>query len=82
MALAKTGYTAAVRGTTKEKVNLNSAGQIAVDGDTVAGTKQLQLKTSADNSRSLNHQVFKFFLSAVGAVESDSLSNKFTVTWE
>lgn len=82
MGLAKTGYDDAIRGTMSEKINLNANGQIAQDGETIAGTKRLSFSNAnAANNLTTNNNIVAAFLDfAKGS--SDTLSNKFAVTWE
>ena len=82
MALEKTGYTAAVQGTTKVNIGITEDGYIAVAGDTVAGKKSFQVnKVAAENSLSDNTEVLDFFITLANG-SSDSLSNTMSVKWE
>ena len=82
MALEKTGYTAAVQGTTKVNVAVTEDGYIAVAGDVVAGKKSFQIsKVSAENSLTDNTDVLNFFINLANG-NADSLSNTMNVKWE
>lgn len=82
MSLAKTGYDDAVKGTMSEKINLNSDGYIAQDGETVAGTKRISINNAnAANDLETNHNIIAAFMDFAGGT-SDEISNKFSVTWE
>lgn len=81
MALEKTGYTAAVQGTTRINVAVDENGYIAPEGTTQAGSKSFQInKVNADNSMTDNVEVLNFFLTLAQG-QSDSLSNTMTVKW-
>lgn len=81
MALEKTGYTAAVQGTTRINVAVDENGYIAPEGTTQAGSKAFQInKVNADNSMTDNVEVLNFFLTLAQG-QSDSLSNTMTVKW-
>ena len=81
MALEKTGYTAAVQGTTRVNIAVDENGYIAPEGTTAAGSKKFQIKVSAENSLQDNTDVLDFFLSLASA-RQDSLSNDMQVKWE
>lgn len=81
MALEKTGYTAAIQGTTKVSVAVDDNGYIAPSGTTPAGKKTFTLKqVSADNSLADNTEVLNFFIGLVDGV-SDSTTNVMSVSW-
>lgn len=81
MALEKTGYAAAIRGTTKANVGVDANGQIVPAGTTAAGTKRFSInKVNADNSLTDNTEVLDFFLNLAQG-RHDSLSNQMQVTW-
>lgn len=81
MALEKTGYKSAVRGTTKVNVPVDANGNIAAAGTTPAGTKKFQInKVNAENSLTDNTEVLNFFLTLANGGQ-DSLSNTMQVTW-
>lgn len=82
MALTKSGYKDARRGTTRVPVGIDSNGNIAVEGDTVVGTKSLSITAAnAENSLVSNTALFSIFVGLAGGSQ-DSLNNKMTVTWE
>lgn len=82
MALEKTGYIAAQKGTTKQKVMLNADGNIATEDDEVAATKYYSInQVNASNSLQDNAEVMELFLGFIGG-GTDSLSNQMTVRWE
>ena len=82
MAMSKTGYVDAQRGTTKAKVDLNEDGQIAQPGDAVAGTKYFTInQVNPENSLVQNTKVIDLFIGFANG-SADSLSNKMSVTWE
>lgn len=81
MALAKEGYTSAIRGTTKANIGVDANGYIAPEGTTPAGTKRFSInKVNADNSLTDNTDVLNFFLTLARGSQ-DSLSNQMSVTW-
>ena len=81
MALAKTGYSSAIQGTTKVKAAVDSDGYLAPEGTTAAGTKTITItKANADNSLQDNTEVLNFFLELAKG-RSDSLTNTMAVTW-
>jgi len=81
MGLAKTGYSDAIRGTTRVNVAVDENGQIAPQGGEIAGTKAFQInKANAENSLSDNTEVLNFFITLAQGV-SDSMSNTMTVKW-
>lgn len=81
MALEKTGYTAAVQGTTRVNVATDENGYIAPAGTTIAGNKTFQInKVNAENSLTDNQDVLNFFLTLAQG-QSDSLSNTMQVKW-
>lgn len=82
MGLPKTGYAEAKTGRSSEKLELNSDGMIAQDGEMVAGVANFSLTgLNASNSFQTNHNIIDFFVNlATGS--TDSLSNKFSVSWE
>lgn len=82
MALAKTGYAGAVRGTTRVNVGVDAEGYLTPDGTTAAGTKKFQINVvSAENDLTDNTDVLNFFLGLANGVQ-DSLSNTMSVTWQ
>ncbi len=81
MALDKTGYKAAVTGTTRVNVAIDENGYIAPEGTTAAGVKSFQInKVSAENSLEDNTEVLDFFLTLAQG-QQDSLANTMTVKW-
>lgn len=81
MALEKTGYAAAIRGTTKANIAVDEDGYIAPEGTTPAGQKRFSInKVNADNSLTDNTEVLNFFLNLAKG-QQDSLSNQMSVTW-
>ena len=81
MALSKTGYKSAIRGTTKANVGVDENGYIAPEGTTPAGQKRFSInKVNADNSLTDNTDVLNFFLTLARGSQ-DSLSNQMQVTW-
>ena len=81
MALAKTGYSDAIRGTTRVNVAVDENGHIAPQGGEIAGTKAFQInKANAENSLQDNTDVLNFFITLAQGV-SDSMSNTMTVKW-
>lgn len=81
MALEKTGYINAQRGTTRQKVFTNEDGNIAMEGDTHKGYKYINVnQVNAGNNLADNAAVIDVFLGFVGA-STDSLSNTMTVKW-
>lgn len=82
MALSKTGYKDAKRGTTRVDVGINSDGNIATGTDTTAGTKSIAINAvSADNNLAQNTKVLGLFFGLVGARQNAS-TNRMSVTWE
>lgn len=81
MSLAKEGYTNAITGRVSEKVLLNENGYIAQEGETVAGQKNFSLSVNAGNNLTTNRAVIDAFMAFVGG-STDSLTDKFSVTWE
>lgn len=83
MAIAKTGYNTLNVATTSVKVNVDSNGYIAQAGDTVAGTKRINIKgVSIDNDLSSNTAVLDAFVTYFAGGSQDSLSNTMTAKWE
>lgn len=83
MSLAKEGYSNAIKGTMSEKVNLREDGTIAQDGEIAYGAKRISFNSAnAANSATTNHNIVRAFLDFMGSPGSDSISNKFAVTWE
>lgn len=82
MALAKEGYTSAVRGTTTVKVLTDDNGYIAESQESAASTKRFQISAvNADNNLTDNTEVLNFFLTlARGITLTDS--NTMSVKWE
>lgn len=81
MALAKTGYAGANRGTTKVNIGIDDNGYIVPEGTTPAGTKSFSINTvSAENSLQDNTDVLNFFINLAQGT-SDSLSNVMNVKW-
>lgn len=82
MGLAKTGYSDAIRGTTRVNVAVDENGHIAPSGSAdIAGTKAFQInKANAENSLADNTEVLNFFITLAQGV-SDSMSNTMTVKW-
>lgn len=82
MAMAKTGYKDAKRGTTRVDVALNSDGNIATGTETAAGTKGISINAvNAENNLTQNTKVLGFFIDLVGGRQNSS-SNRMTVSWE
>lgn len=83
MALVKTGYIDAQRGTTKQKVATNEDGNIAVEGDTHKGHRYITIsQANAANNLIDNVELIKTFLTFVGAADTnDSISNTMSVKW-
>lgn len=82
MALEKTGYTGAIRGTTKVNVAVDENGYLAPAGTLSVGTKKIQINTvAAENSLIDNTEVLNFFIGLANG-SADSLSNTMSVTWE
>lgn len=82
MALEKTGYTAAIQGTTKVNVAVDSDGYLAPTTTPSVGTKKFQIsKVSAENTLVDNTEVLNFFLNLANG-QSDSLTNTMSVKWE
>lgn len=80
MALAKEGYSDAVRGTTRVKIGVDDNGQIAPEGE-ATGTKNFSInRVNAGNNLSDNTEVLNFFLNLAQAT-SDSLTNTMDVKW-
>lgn len=81
MALEKTGYTAAVQGTTKVNIGIDANGYIAPAGTQAAGQKRFTInKVNAENSLTDNTEVLNFFLTLANGTQ-DSLSNTMQVSW-
>lgn len=81
MALEKEGYTAAVQGTTKVNVAVDSEGYISPSGAQAAGNKKLSInRVSADNSLTDNTEVLAFFLDLANGIQ-DERTNTMTVNW-
>jgi hypothetical protein len=81
MALSKTGYTDAIRGTTRVDVAIDTEGYIAPVGVTAAGTKKFQINSvNSDNTLTDNTEVLDFFLTLANG-RGDSLSNDMSVKW-
>ncbi len=82
MALSKTGYRDAKRGTTRVDVAINQDGNIATGMDTTAGVKGISINAvNAENSLTQNTKVLQLFIGLAGG-RQDSLSNRMSVTWE
>lgn len=81
MAMEKTGYSAAIQGTTRVKVPMDEQGYIAPTGTTAVGTRNFQIsKVNADNSLIDNTEVLDFFLTLANG-QQDSLTNTMDVKW-
>lgn len=81
MSLAKTGYSDAIRGTTRVKVGVDENGQFAPAGEAV-DTKNFSInKVNAGNTLADNTEVLNFFLNLAQGT-SDSLTNVMNVSWE
>lgn len=81
LALEKTGYSAAVLGTTKVNVGTDANGYIAAEGVTVTGKKSFSInKVNAENSLQDNQDVLNFFI-GLATGTTDSLSNTMQVKW-
>lgn len=82
MALAKEGYTPALRGTTKVNIPIDESGYIVPEGGNAASTKTFTITAvSAENSLTDNTDVLSFFLQLANG-QQDSLSNTMSVKWE
>lgn len=82
MAMEKTGYTAAIQGTTRVYAALDEDGYLAPEGTTAAGKRAVQIsKVNADNSLQDNTDVLNFFLTLANG-RADSLTNTMSVKWE
>ena len=81
MAMEKTGYTDAIRGTTRVDVAIDNEGYIAPAGVTAVGAKKFQINSvNADNTLNDNTEVLNFFLTLANG-RGDSLSNDMSVKW-
>ena len=81
MALTKTGYDS-VKGSTKAKVNVNASGDIALSGETVAGSKYVSFKNvNTDNNLAKNTIIFDAFLNNFFGALTDDSTNQMSVTW-
>lgn len=82
MALAKEGYTTALRGVATTLVPFNQDGFIALTSETVKEARNLQMTmVDAANSESQNTQAANIFLGFVPNTRAGS-PNKMRVTWE
>ena len=82
MALAKEGYTTALRGVATTLVPFNEDGFIALTSETIQESRNLQMTmVDADNSESQNTQAANIFLGFVPNTRVGS-PNKMRVTWE
>lgn len=82
MALEKTGYTAAIQGTTKVNVQVDEDGYITPDGTQAAGTKQISIKqVNAENSLQDNTDVLAFFIDLANGKQREE-SNQMVVNWK
>lgn len=83
MGMVKQGYREAYRGVTAVKVPITADGNIAQDGDTVAGTKRMQIsQVNADNGLPENNKVFDLFIGLIAGGSHDSLTNTMRVNWQ
>lgn len=81
MAMEKTGYSAAIQGTTRVKVATDENGYIAPPGTTAVGTRNFQIsKVNADNSLIDNTEVLDFFLTLANG-QQDTVTNTMDVKW-
>ena len=81
MAMEKTGYTAAIQGTTKVNVALDEDGYIAPSGTLAVSQKRISInQVNADNSLADNTEVLNFFLDLANG-RGDSNTNVMQVTW-
>lgn len=81
MALEKTGYTAAIQGTTKVNVAVDEDGYIAPSGAGTVSNKRISInRVNAENSLQDNTDVLNFFLDLANG-HSDSNTNVMQVTW-
>lgn len=81
MAMEKTGYSDAIRGTTRVDVAIDNEGYIAPVGVTAVGTKKFQINSvNSDNTLTDNTEVLDFFLTLANG-RGDSLSNDMSVKW-
>lgn len=82
MGMVKQGYREAYRGTAAVKVALNSEGNIAQSGETVAGTKKYQVsQVNAANGLNENTEVFNLFIGLIAGGTQDSLTSTMRVNW-
>lgn len=82
MAMVKSGYRDAYRGTTKAKLGYNAEGNIAQAGEVVEKTKYFSVNTvNTDNGLAENQEVINLFIQLAGG-ETDSLTNQMTVNWK
>lgn len=82
MALEKSGYSAAIVGTSKMNYGVDEDGYLAPEGTTAAGVKSFQItKVNADNSATDNSEVLGFFLNLANG-QYDTVTNTMTVKWE
>lgn len=84
MALAKTGYSDAINGTTKVKVAVDAEGYLvpAQGGNLPVGGKNFQIsRVNSENGLIENMDVINFFLGLANA-RTDSDTNTMAVTWE
>lgn len=83
MALAKEGYATQNIASTSVKVNLNANGTIAQEGETVVGTKRINIAgVNIDNGLTSNTAVLEVFVNYFGGGTQDSLSNTMSAKWE
>ena len=81
MALEKTGYSAAIRGTTKVNVATDEEGYLVPEGTAAASNKKFSIsKVAAENSLADNTDVLNFFMDLANGT-SDSTTNTMQVTW-
>lgn len=82
MALSKTGYRDAVRGVATVRIGLNADGNIAQDGESVAGVKKYQLSlVNAANGLEENTKALEVFVGLIAGGKQDSLTSTMRVNW-
>lgn len=84
--MEKTGFANAIVGTASIKIELNSNGNIAVNGDTVGGSKRISFNNIAANaSKSQAEAVADIFLKTLPGTNAsgdyDNSETTFSVKW-
>lgn len=83
MAIVKNGYKTLNTASTSVKVGLNANGTIAQNGETVTGSKRINVTgVNIDNDLSSNTQVLEVFVNYFAGGSQDSLSNTMSAKWE